>query len=285
MSKPTPNRQDILNFLKFLYEPETVFELCVIAPTETKSQHWKGSALGKKPIVAGWFRDHDKAAALAAKVQAAGIYVTLNPCHEALLGRANERLIAGADRTKDEDILRVRNLLIDIDPVRPSGVSSSDKEHAAALDMAQEMKNDLTASGWPDPLASDSGNGAGLIYAVDLPNTPETTELSKSLLKALEAKYAKRLASLGLSLDTGVFNAARLTRFLGTPNCKGDSTEDRPHRLPKIVSMPETRQLVPVELLEREADKAGGAGGDAGGPRSRWTASTWLPILPTTGWT
>ena len=243
--------------LAFLHPEDEVFEVCVIGPKVPKNTAWEGFANGKKGIVEGWFRDHDKVVGLAAQVQAAGIYITLNPCEEALLARANERLVAGVGRTKDSETQCIRNLLIDIDPDRPEGISSTEIEHGAALDMAREVQMDLSTAGWPDPLASDSGNGAGLIYAIDLPNTPETTTLLKTVLVALATKYAETLASLRLSIDTSVHNPARLTRLLGTMNCKGDSTPDRPHRLSRIISRPEARVAVSRELLETIAQAAG----------------------------
>lgn len=84
--------------------------------------------------MAGWFKNHDKVVALASKIQARGVHITLNPTSPALLARANERLVAGVGRTKDSEIQR--NLLIDIDPVRPEGISSTDTEHETAVQMA-----------------------------------------------------------------------------------------------------------------------------------------------------
>ena len=52
--------------LAFLHPNNDVFELCVIGPkTLQNAMAWEGFANGKKPIVAGWFRDHDKAAVIA----------------------------------------------------------------------------------------------------------------------------------------------------------------------------------------------------------------------------
>ena len=103
------------------------------------------------------------------KFQATGVYLTLNPCQEALLARANERLVAGVGRTKDAEIPRIRNLLIDLDPIRPEGISSTDAEHEAALEMAEIIRADLENEGWPEPLVGDSGNGGHLVYPLDLP--------------------------------------------------------------------------------------------------------------------
>jgi hypothetical protein len=133
----------IMAALNFLHPGDVVFELCIIGPKPPKSPAWEGFAGGKKAIVAGWFQDLDKVAQLAAYVWAAGVYITLNPTDKALLSRANERLVAGIGRTKDAEIKHIRNLLIDIDPIRPEGISSTDAEHKAALEMAQIIRADL----------------------------------------------------------------------------------------------------------------------------------------------
>ena len=132
--------------LEFLHPGEDeVFEVCLLAPAVERSPgHWEGRAFGSKSIVAGWFRDKVKARELIGQVKAAGIYVTLNPCQEALLSRANERLKANVAWSSDADITALRNLLVDIDPIRPAGVSSSDAEHEAALALARELNEQLT---------------------------------------------------------------------------------------------------------------------------------------------
>jgi hypothetical protein len=137
-----PIRQAPLDTLKFLHLDGEPFELCIIGPKSPKRNLWKGYASGKG-IVAGWFRDHTKAVALAAQVQAEGVYVTLHPCQAALLSRANERLIAQVPRTQDKEISYIRNLLIDLDPNRPTGISSTDPEHEAALEMPRSSETTL----------------------------------------------------------------------------------------------------------------------------------------------
>ena len=72
----------------------------------------------------------------------------------------------------------------------------------------------------------------------------------------MPAGYADQLARLNLELDQAVFNPARLTKLYGTMARKGDNTPDRPHRLARIISLPEARQPVPVELLKRIAQEA-----------------------------
>mgnify|MGYP007106219379 CR=1 FL=1 len=64
---------------------------------------------------------------------APSIYVTMNPVAPALLARAANRIkVRARETTQDKDIVRRRWLLIDADPVRPAGVSSTDASAAAA---------------------------------------------------------------------------------------------------------------------------------------------------------
>ncbi|MCX5887981.1 MAG: DUF3987 domain-containing protein, partial [Deltaproteobacteria bacterium] len=149
--------------------------------------------------------------------------------------------------------MQITNLLTDIDPIRPSGISSTDPEHEAALEMAQVIKADLAKEGWPAPLEGDSGNGGHLIHALDLPNDKESVDLVKAVLEALALRYADQLKSKNLEIDLKVFNPARLTKVYGTVVRKGDNTQDRPHRLARIISLPNTRQAVPLELLKKMA--------------------------------
>ena len=185
--------------LQFLHDPGAVFELCILGP-KSPNGPWEGKAFGQKPVVAGWFKDPEKAARQALAIKnAEGIYTTLNPCQEGMLGRAHERLKANAARTADKDIVRLTNLLLDLDPIRPQGVSSSDPEHDAALNLAALIREDLAGRGWPEPLSGDSGNGAHLVYPLDLENTPANVDLIKAVLAGLAERYADRLTAARLA--------------------------------------------------------------------------------------
>ncbi len=242
--------------LAFLHPDDPAFELCIIGPKPAKSHLWEGYAAGQKAVVAGWFRNQEKAVGLATQVQGTGVHVTLNPCQEALLARANERLVAGVGRTKDSEVQHIRNLLFDIDPIRPEGTSSTDAEHEAALEMVQIIRADLENQGCPEPLVGDSGNGGHLVYPLDLPLGEGTEVLLKAVLTGLARRHADQLARLNLELDQAVGNPARLTKLYGTWARKGDNTPDRPHRLSRIISLPMARTSVPIELLKKIAGEA-----------------------------
>jgi hypothetical protein len=202
----------------------------------------------REGTVSGYFRDQ------AALVKAAasrngdvGIYLTLNPVKPALLARCANRVRPRArTTTSDKDIEMRRWLLIDCDPVRPADISSSDEEHEAALERAVDIRIALAEEGWPAPVFADSGNGAHLLYRIDLPNDAPSGWLIEGVLKAL----SKRFSDAAVKIDEAVFNAARICKVYGTMVRKGDDLPERPHRLSRILHAPTAPEPVSRELLE-----------------------------------
>lgn len=210
---------------------------------------------GRYRTIRGYF--NDPAAATKAVCgwsgQVPAIYITLNPVNPALLARASNRLETYAENTtSDSDILSRRWMLVDMDPKRPAGISSSQGEHAAALRRAIEARDWLSSQGWPAPVYADSGNGAHLLYRVALSNEADNTEVIQRSLQALAARFD----SAAVSVDTSVFNPSRISKLYGTYTCKGDSTPDRPHRLSRILEAPDDVECVSLELLEELAAQA-----------------------------
>jgi len=178
-----------------------------------------------------------------------GIYVTLNEVNPALLSRRANRIKMRLGKkdstTSDADILRRRWLPVDIDPLRPSGVSSTDEEHGLALAKADEVARWITGLSFPDPVRADSGNGAHLLYRIDLPNDEAATALVKSCLATLDALFSDER----VSVDTANFNAARIWKLYGTVSRKGDNTPERPHRRSRILSAPEEPAIATIDQL------------------------------------
>ena len=232
-SQEEGDRAAISNMLQYLFYPGDVFEICFIAPKIKKSPLWGNEFAGGKSIIAGWFNDIKTATDTIVKadgVKPVATYVTLNPCTPALLGRANNKLKAGVNRTKDTEIAEIRHMLVDVDPKRPAGISSTDAEKEAAMTLLRTVYSDLKTLGWPEPLVGDSGNGGHLIYPVDT----DCAGLVPDFLKALDRKYSTPT----VNIDTTVGNPARLVKVYGTWTRKGDSTADRPHRRAEILSYP-----------------------------------------------
>jgi len=229
----------VLEALELLVEPGGVAELRAIGIDGRVSS--------------GYFGDLSRMAAAAEVLDASGefsgVYLTLNPVDPALLSRRANRVQSRLGRkdatTADGDILRRRWLPIDVDPVRPSGISATADEHRAACRTARAICEALTELGWPRPIVADSGNGGHLLYRVDLPNDAASTALVKAVLGALDARFSNEEAKV----DTANHNAARIWKCYGTVGRKGDSTKDRPHRRSAFVSRPSEPEVVPASLL------------------------------------
>ncbi|MGI6418463.1 MAG: AAA family ATPase [Thermoguttaceae bacterium] len=250
--------------LELLHEPGATFEIRALGVRSGKFEN----------TVSGYYNDFSKAArdiaVLDANRKPRGIYCTLNPCNPALLARANNRLEERPKHTtQDSEILRRRWLYLDIDPARPSGIAATGYEVALAKTLGMEIEFILRGRGWPAPLKVDSGNGVYRLYRIDLPNDEASTELIKRCYGGLnELLGSYDPAKPHATLDTGVYNAARILRVGGTWNRKGDPTSDRPHRICVYHEPDQPAEIVPPELiadLAALAPSAKAANGSANG--------------------
>jgi hypothetical protein len=224
---------EIRRTLDLLLEPGQVAELRVLKT--------------RRGTAAGYFTDFDKLAQAAAanSGKAPGVYVTLNPVNPDLLARSKNRFKEYVkETTADRDILKRRWFPIDFDANRPAGISSTEDEHEATLNVAWNCREWLGSQGWPEPIFADSGNGAHLLYMVDLPSDDD--RLVERCLKAL----APRFSDTAVSVDVGNYNPARIWKIYGTLVAKGDSVPERPHRLARILEAPE---MISVTLDKLEA--------------------------------
>jgi hypothetical protein len=213
-------------------------------------------AITDEGMASGYF---DSMEELAARVETVddlpgvqGIYVTLNRVNPALLSRRANRIKMRLGKkdatTADGDIVSRQWLPVDVDPLRPSGVSSSDEEHRSAIDRAKGIADFLaTEYGWPGPVLADSGNGAHLLYRIDLPNDEETHDLVKRCLEVLAAMFGDKVADI----DSVNHNAARIWKLYGTLSRKGDNTAERPHRRAVVLDAPDEMITVTRDQLLR----------------------------------
>jgi hypothetical protein len=219
----TVNMDAIITTCETLFRPGDVVELRIPdAP--------------RKGTVAGYFDDWEKLAKAAALFsgKAPSVYITLNPVNPALLARCANRVqefVKQGTGAQDADIVHRRWLLVDFDPVRPAHISSNEEEHLHSLDVARAAYRKLCEMGWRGILAADSGNGAHLLVPVDLPNDEASTLICQNVLAGLGAQYDDDT----VKVDRKTFNAARICTLYGTLKCKGDSTEERPHRMARLL--------------------------------------------------
>ncbi len=230
--------QEVNNALNILFEQDQVIEV---------------RCLGNYNNFSGYFTDHEKIASQVFQHDTDrgihGIYVVLNEINPSLFARRANRIakLGKSDSTTgDSDIVRRKWLPVDIDAKRPSGISSSEKEHEAAIEKAKNVAKWLSELGFPEPIVGDSGNGAHLLYRIDLDTSDESRDLVKRGLEALSMLHSDEICVI----DTTVFNASRIWKLYGTMARKGDHIPERPHRRAKLISTPSAVECVSEASLK-----------------------------------
>jgi hypothetical protein len=242
---PDSDPNEIRRALGIYHPPEDVVEVRVLQAGGRANR-----------IDSGYYDDREM---LVERVEALryrppGIYITLHKIDPALFHRTSNKIKEWVKQTTaDRDVLRLHWLPIDLDPVRPAGISSSDKEHDAAIAKAVQVRNHLIERGWPAGafVLADSGNGAHLCARIDLEPSKENVALVKNCLGALD----KRHSDEGVKVDVTTYNPARIWKLPGTVARKGDHSRERPYRMARIIESPAESfadfKIVPRELLEK----------------------------------
>lgn len=207
--------------------------------------------------LSGYFSDADTLIAeLTGHTQSSAnenIYITLNPPEDACYSRKQrDHFVKGATpTTSDTDIAALRWLMIDLDPERTKGASSSDAEFAEAHDKAKRIFKFMKVTGWNDPIVAESGNGVHLLYRIALENRADNVELLKNCLAALDLMFSDEL----VKVDVKTFNPARVCKLYGTIAKKGADTPERPHRMSRILYAPDNIEVNKRVLLQALADR------------------------------
>ena len=79
--------------------------------------------------------------------------------------------------TSDNDIIKYNWLMVDLDPKRPTGTSSSAEELQKAKGIANRIYKFMNDRGFEKPIVAESGNGVHLLYKVDFESNKATTTL------------------------------------------------------------------------------------------------------------
>ena len=208
--------------------------------------------IGKGKPISGYFKDADT---LITKLKTIdlrnmNVYVTLNQISDDLFSRIqSETFVAGANATHDNEVIGYKYLFIDLDPKRAAGISSSEEELKEAYNLAAKVYEYLKVIGFEEPVKAVSGNGAHLLYRIQLANTTENVELVKKCLNALSMMFDNDK----VSVDTANFNPSRICKLYGTLAQKGKSTEKRPFRLSRIIGDVKTLRVTDKAYLEKLA--------------------------------
>lgn len=208
-----------------------------------------------KATLSGYFKDADTliSAFDSVDVRNRNIYITLNPVNDALYSRIQHDKFVQVkkDTTSDGDIIGYDWFFIDLDPIRPTGISSSNSELQESIRLARKVYLYLKNLGFNEPVKALSGNGCHLLYRVNLANSDENKELLSRCLKALDEMFG----NAAVKIDTVNCNQSRICKLYGTLAQKGANTKERPHRLSRIFSYPQIIEPTDKVFLQKLADE------------------------------
>ncbi len=204
--------------------------------------------------VSGYFQDVNLCVEVLKKIHMDGnsnVYITLNGIKDECYSRQQrDQFIRNTKpTTTDSDIEYYAWLMVDIDPVRAAGTSSSEDQIAAAKAKGNEVYAFMKLTGFEDPIVAFSGNGVHLLYSVGLWMNDENKKLVKDCLAVLSLFFSDGK----VSIDTANFNPARVCKLYGTLAQKGANTPERPHRRSYIVRAPEKPKQNDKALLQKLA--------------------------------
>ncbi|MFZ5893259.1 MAG: hypothetical protein ACOY0T_19525 [Myxococcota bacterium] len=158
-----------------------------------------------------------------------------NQIHKAWNGRAGDR-----------DVALRRAVYIDIDTIRPKGISATEDEKRAAAIVRDEILRLLVAGTGTQALGlGDSGNGYFILIAIE---PCVASKESEARLNAFLKLLARRYNTDEVQIDTSVGNLGRLMPCPGTWKRKGEDTPERPHRQVYFSCRPMV-QRIPLESI------------------------------------
>ena len=206
----------------------------------------------RKKTFSGYFTSVDTMIDQLKRYDNFNIYFTLNAINDACKDRSQSNMIQESPKstTSDQDIIQRDWVLIDIDPKRPSDTNATDEEKKLSLEVARKVYRYLESIGFPKAVVADSSNGYHLLYKTELPNTEKTKILVQEFLQSLSTLFDTE----SVSIDTSVFNAARICKLYGTSSRKGTDSFERPQRESCIVTIPDKIHITSEELIKRVAD-------------------------------
>lgn len=233
---------EVRKAIRTLQAPGAVFEVRVLGGSN------------RKDVMSGYFRDAETLldAFDTIDVRGRNIYITLGEVKEECFARSqSERFERNTSTTSDTEVLSYRWLFVDLDPVRPTGISSSEHEIKLAEELKSKVESYMQGLGFCSPVVALSGNGYHLLYRIAVRNDEAGRKLVERCLKNLASMFD----TAEVKIDTTNSNPSRICKLHGTLAQKGRNTEDRPHRMSRIIQLPEVVEVTDRKVLRTLADE------------------------------
>lgn len=210
---------------------------------------------GNKAMHSGYFTNADDLMKAFDELRNFGdcnVYITLNSINVACYDRIQKNRFDknAKTTTSDNDVVGYDWLMIDLDPKRPSGTSSTDEQIEKAKEQGNKIYQFMRNLGFSKPLFANSGNGVHLLYRIRLKNSNENRKLVEMSLKTLNMLFANS----EIDVDMTNFNQSRVCKLYGTTAQKGANSAERPHRMSYIVGNPESIEVNDIKYLQKLCD-------------------------------
>lgn len=210
---------------------------------------------GNKAMYSGYFTNADdlmRAFDELRNFADCNIYMSLNSINAACYDRIQKNRFEKNAKatTSDHDVVGYDWLMIDLDPQRPSGTSSTDEQIEKAKEQGNKIYQFMRNLGFSKPLFANSGNGVHLLYRIRLKNSDENRKLIEMSLKTLNMLFA----SPEIDVDMKNFNQSRVCKLYGTTAQKGANSDTRPHRMSYIIGNPESIEVNDIKYLQKLCD-------------------------------
>lgn len=235
------NEKEIRKTIELMKPNSQLFEVRVI--------------FNNKAMYSGYFNDADSLMTAFRELNVQGecnVYITLNSINPACYDRQQKNTFCKNAKitTSDNDIIGYDWLMIDLDPKRPSGTSSTNEQIEKAKEYGNKIYQFMRNLGFSKPLFANSGNGVHLLYRIRLKNSDENRKLIELSLKTLNMLFT----SSEIDVDMKNFNQSRVCKLYGTKAQKGANSSDRPHRMSYIIGNPEAIEVNDIKYLEKLCD-------------------------------
>lgn len=209
--------------------------------------------IGNKYSASGYFDNADTLISELKRIHPktdVSVYQTINYIKPACFSREQKNRFVEYPKvtTSDNDVEGYLYLVIDLDPVRPSDVSSTNEELEKAKQLGRTVYKYLKNCGWNDGVIAESGNGLHLLYPIQAEINKKP--LLEKCLKALDMMFS----TSEVEIDKKTFNPSRGGKLYGTYAIKGANTTERPHRLSRIIYVPKEIKPTDISYLQKLAD-------------------------------
>lgn len=210
--------------------------------------------IGSNKTASGYFTDASTLIqAIKPYTDTYNVYFTINKVNPSCYGREQKDKIIQKPKntTTDNEIVCRDWVLIDLDAKRLSGVCATKEEVLKAHEKGKEVFQFLINNGFYEPIMVFSSSGIHLYLKCSLLNNEENTKLVKRFLESLSMIFSDEY----VEVDTKVYNAARISRLMGSYSAKGATNDkDRPQRRCRFISVPKEIKVNEKEYFEKIAD-------------------------------